>query len=416
MELKTYFISKTPGIEGKIKRKITDFKVREIDLNGKPIELKAFTEQEKIELEKEWPEKPEGKEQLILTMEKFNTDSINAIKIVSRYCRVSGKRIGYAGLKDKRALTSQKISIWKPELENVKKFSSRYIDLRDAEWSNERMELGKLKGNDFEIIVREIPFSINETEKRINECIKEIKNAVPNYFGAQRFGGIRAVTARVGKEFLKGNPKNAVMIYLTDFSEREEEEVKTARKNLAETTDFKQALKEFPEKYRFEKSILNHLVKNPNDFVNAFRQMPKSFCYLFTHAYQSYLFNELINKRIEAGYGLNAIEGDELIDNVPAIPLFGFESKLSKGIAGEMEKELLEKEGIELSQFKVKEIPELSSRGTNKKMVLIPHELKLISVEEDDLNEGKTKAKLSFWLDKGNYATTVLREIMKVDE
>jgi tRNA pseudouridine13 synthase len=417
MEIKTHFISNSKGIGGRIKRKISDFKVKEINSKSNKLELKAFTDTEKIELPKQWPEtKPENKDQLILSMEKFNLDTINAIKVVSRFCRVSQKRIGYAGLKDKRAITIQNISIWKPEIENVKKFTSRYIDLREAYWDSERMELGSLKGNAFEITVREIELNEKETTQRIQNCFNEIKEGIPNYFGEQRFGGIRAITHKVGKEFLKGNPKKAVMMYLSESNEKEEPEIQEARKNLKETTNFKKALQEFPKKYRFEKSILNHLVKHPNDFVNAFRKMPKSFCYLFTHAYQSYLFNEIINERINAGHGLNEIEGDKLIDGIPVIPLLGFESKLSSGLAGEIEKKVLEKEEITLNAFKVKEIPELSSRGTEKKMILIPYELKLISVEEDELNPGKTKAIISFWLEKGNYATTVLNELMKNKE
>ncbi len=413
MKLKTFFISKTRGIGGKIKRKISDFKVKEILKNNEELELKAFTDSEKIELEKNWPKPSNNLNQLILTMEKFNLDTINAIKIVSRYCRVSQKRIGYAGLKDKRAITVQKISIWKPELENVKKFNSRYIDLRDAEWGEERISLGLLKGNSFEITIRDVSLSEKETRRRIEKIFEEIKTGIGNYFGEQRFGGIREITHKVGKEFLKGNPKKAVLMYLTETSEKEEQEVQLARKNLKETMDFKKALQEFPKKYRFEKSILNHLVKHPNDFVNAFRKMPKSFCYLFTHAYQSYLFNEIINERIREGYGLQTIEGDKLIDGLPTVPLIGYETKISEGIAGEIEKKILEREGIKPSDFKIKQISELSSRGAIKKMVLIPHDLKLVSIQKDELNEGKVKATISFWLDKGNYATTVLKEIMK---
>ena len=101
---------------------------------------------------------------------------------------------------------------------------------------------------------------------------------------------------------------------------------------------------------------------------------------------------------------------------MPTAPLYGFESKLAGGKAGEIEQAVLDEEKVKLSDFKVKALPESSSKGGRKVMVLKPEKLKLESLEEDDLNPGKLKAVVSFELEKGNYATTVLREIMKTDE
>ncbi|MBI2597824.1 MAG: tRNA pseudouridine(13) synthase TruD, partial [Candidatus Diapherotrites archaeon] len=77
------------------------------------------------------------------------------------------------------------------------------------------------------------------------------------------------------------------------------------------------------------------------------------------------------------------------------------------------EKKIIKQEGIELSDFKIKAIPELSSKGSRKKIVLFPQKLKLKKIGEDELFEGKLKATISFELDKGNYATTVLEELLK---
>ena len=56
---------------------------------------------------------------------------------------------------------------------------------------------------------------------------------------------------------------------------------------------------------------------------------------------------------------------------------------------------------------------EMSSKGTRKEIVLFPKDLKLEEISEDEFNEGKLKARISFYLSKGNYATTVLKELMK---
>ncbi|MFH1391777.1 MAG: tRNA pseudouridine(13) synthase TruD [Candidatus Diapherotrites archaeon] len=407
-----YYSTTTPGIGGRIKRRISDFIVKEITLNGTTLENKAFgTWEEKREQPLELTESE--KEQLHLSMEKFNIDTNNAIRRIARAMRSSPKRIGYAGMKDKRGITVQKISLWKPDLELLKNFKSRYVSLSEPEWQDERIDIGKLKGNVFEITVREIEIPEEELRKTIAQCFKEMENGVINYFGEQRFGGIRQITHRVGREFIKGNMKEAVMLYLTSPAEGEEEEIALARKNLAETKDFSRATKEFPTKFRYERAIIHHLCKFPKDFVGAFQNLPKHLIYLFTHAYQSYLFNEMINERIERGIGLEKTEGDILKDGMPTAGLLGFDSELPTGIQGEIEKNALEKEGLKLTDFKVKSFPELSCSGTRKKISVKPEELKLLSIEKDELNEGKLKVSISFRLEKGNYATTILRELMK---
>jgi len=62
----------SPGIGGRIKKRIDDFKVEEISPDGKVCEIRAFAGIEKKELEKQWPENSEEREHLVLELEKFN--------------------------------------------------------------------------------------------------------------------------------------------------------------------------------------------------------------------------------------------------------------------------------------------------------------------------------------------------------
>jgi tRNA pseudouridine13 synthase len=413
--------TKSLGIGGVLKQRFSDFIVEEITPEGKACEVKAFNADGKIagftEELIEVPENPEGKEFLICELEKFNYDLNQAVRFVSHYLQFSRKRIGYAGLKDKRAITCQRISIWKPDVERLKEFKSRFIDLRPLEWSNSKVEIGDLKSNNFKIIIRGIDLDEKECKKRILEFAKEAeKNGIANFFGEQRFGGVRPITHKVGKLIIQGNLKDAVMLYLGFTEEREKPESKQARK-LASEGKFAEALASFPSIYRFEKSMLNHLVKFPNDFAGAIGKLPKAMRYLFTHAYQSHLFNRIIEERLKQGFGLERIEGD-LLDNEGnvLIPLIGFESKLPEGESLKIMQKILDEKGVKPEDFKVKQMPELSSKGTAKILVLRPENFELLEVSQDEFNEGKLKAIVSFGLSKGNYATTVLAELMKVEE
>lgn len=424
MDVIRNYITATPGIGGEIKRRISDFVVEEVGLDGRVSEVRAFTGTEKFELEKNWDslekqevERGDDADQLIVTLEKFNMDLNFAVTKVARWMGVSRKRIGYAGIKDKRAITAQRVSIWKADVEKLRNYKSRYIDLRDGYWANDRINIGDLKGNRFRVVVRNIELGDEEIKDRVGKVIEEIKEkGIANYFGEQRFGGARGMTHLVGREFVRGNVEDAVMLYLTATYPREEQDVKEARVNLSKSRDFSAAVREFPKKYRYERAMIHHLCRHPKDFAGAFRRLPKSMCYLFTHAYQSWLFNRIIDERIEQGIGIEAVEGDLPDDKGFATgPLFGFEGEIASGKVGEIEKKVLEEEGLELGDFKIKEMPELSSKGTRRKIKVIPEKLRLISVEEDEFNEGKVCAAIEFELSKGSYATVVLREFMKSD-
>ena len=411
-----HFTTTTEGIGGIIKRRISDFVVREITEEGKTLEIGAFSDPETIkELNLEIPENADAeKEYLLIEMEKFGLDTNDALRRIARHLRCSPKRIGYGGMKDRRAITVQKISIWKPGIELLQGFRSRYVALKNPEWGKEKIAIGSLKGNNFEICVREISLDEEKLRETAERCFKEmLENGVANYFGEQRFGGIREVTHKVGKKFVEGKIDEAVLLYLTSPAEGEEEEIALARKNLADSMDFAAAVKEFPSKFRYERSIIHHLCRYPNDFVGAFKELPKHLTYLFTHAYQSYLFNEVINERIEQGLGLKPVKGDVVEERIATAPLYGFDSVPAKGKPGKIEKEVLERENLKLEDFRVKSFPELGCRGARKKMVLFPEKPEILSIAPDELNEGKLKLKVAFTLPKGNYATTILRELMK---
>ncbi|MEM1798720.1 MAG: tRNA pseudouridine(13) synthase TruD, partial [Candidatus Jordarchaeales archaeon] len=222
------------------------------------------------------------------------------------------------------------------------------------------------------------------------------------------------------------------------------EEAREARKHLAETLDFREALKVFPKYLVYERAMLNHLVKFPNDFVGAFRKLPRGLTLMFVHAAQSYIFNLVLSHRRELGLPLNrVVVGDfamtlknSLPDSVTlvdesnvdkinswiemgqaalALPVVGYDTSLPAGSPSEMiVRRILSTLGISLESFKMKSMPELGARGSFRQALVNPPILKLLRVSEDDELKG-VMALLSFSLPKGSYATCLMREIMKTD-
>jgi len=414
------YVTKTKPLIARARQRYSDFIVEEVYLeNGeeKKCNVNWFTmdfndrDLSQINI----PEKTT--DHLVIEVEKINTDTNHAVALIARGLGVSKTRLGYGGMKDKRGITSQRISLFDPNIEKVKRFGVKGLKIKNSHWG-ERLELGDLEGNDFTIVLRDINETDEEIKKIINDFIEQSKFGLPNLFGSQRFGGKRDITHRVGKLLMQGKHEEAVMLYLTKTFEDEKVELKNARVNLAKTKDFAKALKEFPHDARSELAMLNHLIKKPNDYAGAFTSIPKKTRYLFVHAYQSYIFNKIIEKRIEkyGAAGINKIDGD--IVNQEGIPLGilpGFESEFATGEAGEIEKEIMKEEEITLDFFRVAGLSELSSKGHRKELSIIPKKFKFIDIFEDEFNEGKKAARISFYLSKGNYATVILQELIKTD-
>lgn len=419
------YSTNTEGLGGQLRQEVEDFIVKEIT------------------------NREEGKEgkYLILELVKRDWDTHHFTRTLAKILQISQKRVSVAGTKDKRALTTQKISIFDLEASEIEKVHLKDIELKVLGRSRKSIELGDLWGNDFIITVRDIASSPDETKKLLEKTTDDIlaQGGVPNFFGIQRFGAVRPVTHLVGKAIVEGDFEKAALLYIAEPFPDEPDETKKARQFVKETRDFKEGLKTYPLRLGHERAMMNHLIVNPDDFAGAFLVLPKNLYKMFVHGYQSYIYNMILCRRLEKGFPLNqALEGDivcfkndaglpdssktekvtaetvtamnRLIKKKRAFitsPLPGYSTEFASGIPGEIEQEVLHELDVPLEGFNIEEIPEMSSKGTRRE-VLLQVEPKF-EVAEDELNPGKSKAVLEFMLPKGSYATTVLREYMKVN-
>ena len=146
--------------------------------------------------------------------------------------------------------------------------------------------------------------------------------------------------------------------------------------------------------------------------------MPRKLCQLFIQAYQSYLFNRSLSESIRRGLlqeNPAKYTHKLTVDNTEylALPLIGYQQTVSPGKQGEIEKKILEAEGIRRGSFKIPLMPEISSKGRLRTALTPVRDFKMDESSEDEANLGKRKKNLSFALMKGSYATVLLREFMK---
>ena len=125
-------------------------------------------------------------EHLILHIRKKDLTTWDMIDIISSSIGCKKKDIGYAGLKDKNAMTLQYISIPKKFETKIQNIVHKKLKILNITYHNNKIRTGHLKGNSFFIRLKRIN-QANYT--KIKNILKQINiNGIPNYFGNQRFG------------------------------------------------------------------------------------------------------------------------------------------------------------------------------------------------------------------------------------
>ena len=403
------YATSTEGIGGRIRVRTGDFVVREILEDG----LRAG-------LEIAQGGQPSGRGSFLLcVLAKEGLDTFEAVRRLVRALGVPEGTVDFLGLKDAKALTYQFITVRGVRPEVLRGLELKGLRVIPVAFRTEPLSPDQLRANEFSIIVRGLELSEPELKERLKSILGELKElgGLPNFFGHQRFGTARPITHLVGRELVKGDVKKAVEVLLTHIGPGEGPRAREARSYLADTWDFKGFLKLLPKNLYYERLIAGYLLRKPGNYHRALRKIPLRLRRLFVQAYQAYLFNRFLSRRLSEDLPLSPIKGDFTLRlgdrTVLALPLPGFKQALSSGRQGEIEIEILEEEGVCLEDFKVKVMPELASPG-GLRLALAPLDLvKVPEVLDDELNPGLRALKLLFRLIKGSYATVFLRELMK---
>ncbi len=401
------YLSQTPGIGGRLKEFAEDFVVEEITLQGKVLRVGK-----KVRMESEKGEFAH------FVLQKRNWNTLQALKEISWKLGVSQKRFGYAGTKDRVALTTQLCSAWGVEPKQFRGLSLKDIGINGAWSAAGPVKMGDLLGNHFTIAVRGI---VKGAKRKVAKIRKELGGLVPNYFGEQRFGSVRANTHIVGKLIVSGNFESAVMTYLCSSEGEGKKEARDARERLASEMDFQSALRYFPAHLKYERTLIAHLAEHKNDHVGALRRLPRGLSLMFVHAYQSYLFNRMLAKRVSEGrllpekgalacpagpYGFPEVGKASPFSVKKAKGRFavgriiGYES----GKLSAEEGEALASEGIAPEAFFIKSFPEISAKGALRPL--------FVPLKDFRFKEEKEMGRFSFALPAGSYATVAMREFI----
>lgn len=293
-------------------------------------------------------------------LKKKGYSTLSAIKAIVREIHVPAKCIGFAGNKDKQAITEQACSIRGDFQTSLSRIAISGIGIFPLGRGDQPLRLGDHLGNRFSITVREIQKSPQPLQQFIN------------YFGPQRFSNNNT---RIGHALVSRRYHEAISL-------------------ICESS------------VRLADGLHAYYGEHPRDPIGCLRTLPKTLLMLYVHSYQSMLWNETVREYVST---LTA-SPPPLSTSLETVPLIGFDLSFRDPVLRDIVESILEREGIQPYHFIFRDMPELCAEGGERKMMVPVSNLMIGDLFPNTLGEG-FQCNISFSLPPGSYATTFLDQL-----
>ena len=331
-----YLTPNFPGVGGRIKVEPADFEVEEIP---------AY--------------EPAGTgDHLYLWIEKTDLGAEFFTRQVARRLGIPTGEVGTAGLKDRRAVTRQWVSVPAACEANLPQLEGDGLRVLRTSRHTNKLKPGHLRGNTFRILIRDA------NENDVEPILAAIRaEGLPNYYGPQRFGR-DGETAGLGMALLKREPAKVRSPFLRKLA-----------LSAAQSWLFNNYLAR-----RMTDGLLRRVL--PGDVM---AKWPAGGMFTAEDV-------ETEQRRFDAR------------ETVPAGPMFGRKTFPAHGEAADREAVILLAAGLSRESF-----------GGFGKLVMGTRRHNLVYVDDLSAERQEDGLRLTFSLPSGCYATVLLREVMKAD-
>jgi tRNA pseudouridine13 synthase len=442
--------------------------VRSGCFGGKRVGKRSFD----VRSSNSWPESLSP--HLRFTLYKENMETISALSLLSKCTGLRTNMFQTCGTKDKRAVTTQRVSVHKVSAEKIMRGAARIarLGVGNFEYSDISYFLGHLEGNVFDIVIRDFQYEVcprDDEEKMIDKSPKELlgdkmeelrSKGFINYYGLQRFGMAEPGSHMIGLSLLCGEWKVALeMILHTCVPFCQPDRVGQRFLLPERSEEIEELLPKIPKRFTIECSVVQGLIRHgPKNYLEAFNSIPRNTRMIYIHAFQSFVWNLAASTRVELFGCEKVITGDmvvkgnaknavfEFVDetniseyNVQDVilPLPSAGAEYPRNVIGERYQEILKEYGVDEKMFSAPHWKGALT-GDNRKLVCVPSDfewqivpydavenplivtdmdaVKPLSEEEQSLiinghPEGAKQAlRIHFFLPSSSYATMLVRE------
>jgi tRNA pseudouridine13 synthase len=332
--------------------------------------------------------------------------------------------VSYGGLKDKRAVAVQYVTPTSRRSRRPVRVAKEDYTAELVGYVTEPMSRARIAGNRFTVVLRDCCADVGA---RVEEAVRlSEQRRVPNYYGMQRFGTYGAGTHLIGRAIVKQEFEEAASLLLAAPFPGDPGADMAAREAML-SQRYEEGIKLLPAGRDVERWVAMELTQHPCEWVRALRRVPIQLRRLYVQAYQSYVFNRTLSRAISEGEDISRMEPgdnwaevsiDGLLTSAPrgvrdkpsvgAVPLVQLVGYAFRNYGSRFDRSILavlESEGVKPDSFYVKEMQEVSAEGGFRR----PH----LAVRDVSWGVDGNTATIKFTLGKGQYATVLLREILK---
>lgn len=407
-----YVSADVPGIGGVIKQRPEDFLVDE---------QPAYA--------------PSGEgEHIYLLVQKRGMSTMEMLRVIARHFGVPARAVGYAGLKDKHAITRQVVSVHAPgkKPEDFPMLAHERVSVLWADRHTNKLRPGHLRGNRFSIKVRNVQPTHVRAAWSVLRRLREVGS--PNRIGTQRFGMLGNNHA-IGRAIVLGAWDTAVQELLGPNAQRPDFNARA--RELFVQGKHREAIQEYPLQATIETRVLHQLALG-KDARRALLSVDDTTLRFYLTAFQSYVFNRVLDQRVREGALATLRAGDlalkhenhavfpvdeatladattaqrlERMEISPSGPMWASSMTRAGGEADAREVAALAELGLTPEQLLAfdQRSPRLALEGKRR-----PLRVPVIDPEvEGGVDEHGAYVRCAFELPRGAFATEVMREVMK---